>query len=222
MNILLLDGNGFIVLGADLDEVFHLADFVEFNAKTAYINLQKQGLSHRPDGPSREEIFSGFLESDHAKYQKALALQHLREDPDGIFMDIKYHFAWNVLYRMPVFKQADDVFDFTYEMFLSCSDAVRGFANLLWLAPDHVHLYIESEGDLSVEAMVEDIKAFSKKSFLEKYPDLMEKNGEMPEIWDGPISQRRSNNRNFISTIFQLQAFSCRRDRLLRESEGYP
>ncbi|MFH1490917.1 MAG: transposase [Pseudomonadota bacterium] len=36
----------------------------------------------------------------------------------------------------------------------------------------------------SVEAMVEDIKAFSRESFLEKYPELMEKSGERPEVWD--------------------------------------
>ena len=146
--------------------------------------IERQGISRRSEGPSREEIVSGFLQSDHAKYQKALALQHLKEDPDGIFMDIKYHFAWNVSRRMPVFRQADDFFDFAYDTFLSCSDAVKGFAGLHWLAPDHVHLYIESDGELSVEAMIKEVKAFSRKSFIEKYPDLMEKNGERPVIWD--------------------------------------
>jgi hypothetical protein len=63
-------------------------------------------------------------------------------------------------------------------------DAAKGFTSLLWLASDHVHIYIESDGELSVEAMIKEIKAFSRKSFLEKYPDLMEKNGERPAIWD--------------------------------------
>jgi REP element-mobilizing transposase RayT len=133
--------------------------------------------------PLREELVSGFLQSDYAKYKKALALQRLKEDPDGIFMDIRYHFAWNVTHRRPVFDQ-DDFVDFAHEVFSSCSEAVRGFAGALWIAPDHIHLYIVSDGELSVEAMVGDIKAFSRKSLLEKYPDLMEKNGGRPGVWD--------------------------------------
>lgn len=37
VNILLLEGDGFIVLGADIKEVFHLAELVETNAKTAFL-----------------------------------------------------------------------------------------------------------------------------------------------------------------------------------------
>ncbi len=140
--------------------------------------------SPRPKGPSREEMVSGFLQSDYIKYKKALALQHLKEDPDEVFMDIKYHFAWNVTQRRPVFDQADDVFDFAHEAFLSCSEAVRGFVSPLWLAPNHVHLYIVSDGELSVEVMARNIKTSSRKAFREKYPGLFEKFGKGFEVWD--------------------------------------
>ena len=61
---------------------------------------------------------------------------------------------------------------------------VRGFAYLLYLAPDHVHVYVSSDGELSIEEMVHGMKRLSNKTIMDTFPLLREKLGGSSEIWD--------------------------------------
>ena len=57
--------------------------------------------------------------------------------------------------------------------------------SLLWLAPDHVHLYVESStAEKSAETMIEEIKRYSNKALLEKFIDSNEKIDKGSELWD--------------------------------------
>lgn len=125
-----------------------------------------------------------LLRSDKIKYERALALQKLDRDPDGVFIEFKYHFAWNVIHRRPVFSPNNNIFDFVHNTFLECSKLVGGFVSLLWLAPDHVHLYVESDGENSVETMVREIKRFSNNAILGEFVDIKERLDAGNEIWD--------------------------------------
>ena len=131
-----------------------------------------------------QEFFLKYLRSDKMKYKKALALQKLNDDPDGVFMELKYHFAWNVIHRKPIFRLSSDIFDFVYDRSLKCSELVGGFVNLLWLAPDHIHLYVESDGGLSVETMVNEIKEYLKDGILSELTAIKDKLGTESIIWD--------------------------------------
>jgi len=132
----------------------------------------------------KEKFFLDLLKSDKIKYEKALALQRLARDPDGVYVQLKYHFAWNVSLRKSVFSPANDFFDFISDTFLRCSDLARGFVDLLYLAPDHIHLYAESDGELSIEEIVHRIKQFSINAILEKFPLIRDKLSGDTEIWD--------------------------------------
>ncbi len=132
----------------------------------------------------RQESFLKYLRSDKIKYKKALALQKLNHDPDGVFMELKYHFAWNVIHRKPVFRLSSDIFDFIYDRSLKCNELVRGFVNLLWPAPDHIHLYIESDGELSVDTMVQEIKEYLKNAILSELTAIKDELGTESIIWD--------------------------------------
>jgi REP element-mobilizing transposase RayT len=132
----------------------------------------------------KEKFFLDLLDSDKIKYEKALALQKLARDPDGVYMQLKYHFAWNVSLRRSVYIPADTFFDFVSDTFLRCSELAGGFVDLLYLAPDHIHLYAESDGELSIEEIVHRIKQFSNKAILEKFPLLRDKLGGNTKIWD--------------------------------------
>jgi putative transposase len=132
----------------------------------------------------KEKFFLEQLNSDKIKYERALALQRMGRDPDGIYVQLKYHFAWNVSLRRSVFSPANTFFDFVSDTFLRCSEQVGGFVDLLYLAPDHIHLYVESDGELSIEEIVYRIKQFSKDVILEKYPLITDTLGSSTEIWD--------------------------------------
>lgn len=145
---------------------------------------KKTSLNASPKEPLKTESITRFLQSDKIKYNKALALQKLNSDPEGVFIDIKYHFAWNVTHRMPIFNPDNDLSDFVNDTFLNCNELVGGFVSLLWLAPDHVHLYVDSDGESSVETMVKEIKQFSKNAILAKFIDIKGKFDKGIEIWD--------------------------------------
>jgi putative transposase len=132
----------------------------------------------------KREPFQRILDSDKIKYERELALQKLRLDPDSVILELKYHFAWNVINRMPVFGPTNKLIGFVHDTFLGCSEMVRGFVELLYLAQDHVHLYVESDGEISVEEMANKIKQSSHNAIVEEFPFIGEKLGRNNEIWD--------------------------------------
>ena len=70
-----------------------------------------------------------------------------------------------------------------YDTLLKCNDLVGGFVSLLWLAPDHVHLYVNSDGERSVETMAQEIKQYSNKAILSGFSDIKERLNGI-DLWD--------------------------------------
>ena len=132
----------------------------------------------------KKESYLRLFDSDKIKYERALALQRLGRDPDDVYALLKYHLAWNVTQRTPVFNPINNFMNFVHDTFLVCSERVGGFVDLLYLAPDHVHLYVESDGELSVEEIVQRIKRFSNNAIVEEFPPVKDKLGGDTEIWD--------------------------------------
>ena len=130
-----------------------------------------------------DEPFQRLLSSDKMKYQKALAVQKLERDPEGVFIDIRYHFALNVVYRRPIFSPPEDYLNFIGNIFFKCSDPIGGFVHLIALASEHVHLYVESDGTHSVDTMIREIKRFSNNAILSN-PGIKSKVDEGSDIWD--------------------------------------
>ena len=67
---------------------------------------------------------------------------------------------------------------------MACSKAVGGFTNLLWLAPDHIHLYVESDGEVSPDDIAQKLKRLSEASILERFPDLITSPEVETGLWD--------------------------------------
>lgn len=146
------------------------------------IGQKAEDLTEPPKEHPKREF--NLLRSDRIKYKRALALQKLSRNPDDVFMELKYHFAWNVVYRRPVFMPISDFFDFVDETFMECGDLIGGFATLLYLASDHVHLHVESDGELSVEEMVQEMKQYSSDAILTEFSELKETFDQGSDIWD--------------------------------------
>jgi len=134
--------------------------------------------------PPKRESFKELFHSDKVKYERALALQKLSRDPDSVIVQLRYHFVWNVSHRTPVFVPANAFVSFVHDTFLGCSEGAGGFVHLVYLAPDHVHVYVESDGERSVEDMVHDIKKVSAKAIQEEFSSLQGMLGEVVGLWD--------------------------------------
>jgi len=174
----------------DLNRLIQDLNDFKCHAYQPVLTIKKPSGTKTPDfsGDLRkidyQDSFLKYLRSDKIQYKKALALQKLNHDPDGVFMEIKYHFVWNVSHRKPIFRPSSNIFDFIHGRSLKCSELVRGFVNLLWLAPDHIHLYVESNGELSVETMVEKIKEYLKNAILSELTAIKDELGTESIIWD--------------------------------------
>ena len=125
-----------------------------------------------------------LLDSDKIKYQRALALQKLKLDPDDVMLEIRYHFAWNVINRIPAFTEPASSIAFISDAITTCSEAVGGFASLLWLAPDHIHLYVESDGEMSPDNMAKKLKQLSEIKIFMRFADLIAPSKLERKLWD--------------------------------------
>ena len=148
--------------------------------------VASSGQETRPE-PTAQSTgidFEKRLDSDRLKYQRALALQKLTRNPDDVMLEIKFHFAWNVIGRRPVFAEPAPMIDFIRNSIMSCSEAVGGFASLLWLASDHIHVYVESDGEVSPDNMAQKLKRLSAAAILERFPDLIPSSEGEKGLWD--------------------------------------
>jgi len=85
---------------------------------------------------------------------------------------------------MPLFVPANDFIRFVQDTFLGCSEATEGFVHLLYLGADHVHVYVESDGERSPDDMARDIKTVSAKAIIEEFPSLQDMLGNGVGLWD--------------------------------------
>ncbi len=133
------------------------------------LSLVKGGrmLSDKQKDMVLQNDLEALLNSDRLKYQRALAVQRLERDPDAVYTELKYHLAWNVAARRPIFIDSADAFDAIHNAFFTCGARVGGFAGLLWLAPDHIHVYVESDGEKSVEEIARYMKRISAEVLRE-------------------------------------------------------
>jgi len=158
-----------------------------FRQKLINVNKPLAGKASADVAPAdsfRADKIKKLLESDKAKYKKALALQRLQRDPDGVYLELKYHFVWSVMCRRPVFEKSADCFDFISDLFLTCGDMVGGYAQLLWLAPDHVHIYVVTDGRDSVETVIRKLKQHSGKAIIDQFPEVAKKISNKKRLWD--------------------------------------
>lgn len=152
-----------------------------FKVVSSEVKLEKSTDLHLNE--RKKDPYTDLLNSDRIKYQKALALQKLKRDPDTVFMQLKFHFAWNTKYRRSVFNSDENIAEAAYKFFNESSLVVNDFVSLISLAPDHVHVLVESNGELSVEELVNRIKEYTNKGLLDECPELKE-SFENNTIWD--------------------------------------
>lgn len=83
-----------------------------------------------------------------------------------------------------MFVPANDFISFVHDVFLGCSQAAGGLVQLVYLAPDHVHVYVESNGERSADEIARDIKTVSAKAIREEFSSLQDMLAGSADLWD--------------------------------------
>jgi len=150
----------------------------------------KSDDSRRPDlenefkNHAQNEDIKAYLKSDKIGYEKALFLQKLTREPDEIFISIKYHLALSTLHRKPIFDLIGEAKELIRGKFSEYSVQSGEQMSLLWLAPDHGHIHVESDGNRSVEVISEEIKRLSSTAILKQFSEIEDIAEPGDSIWD--------------------------------------
>jgi hypothetical protein len=86
--------------------------------------------------------------------------------------------------RKPVFAQPAEGLQIINDVFSTIGGLVGGSASVFWLAPDHIHIYVESDGEKSVETMVRAMKHLSAITLSKKLGNGDGGFMKGHEIWD--------------------------------------
>ena len=78
----------------------------------------------------------------------------------------------NTVHRRASFPDPKNAFKTVNDAFFDSGSLVGSFVSLLWLAPDHVHVYLESDGEKPVENLAQEIKISSESSILGRVPEM--------------------------------------------------
>jgi REP element-mobilizing transposase RayT len=89
------------------------------------------------------------------KYRLALALQQLQRNPDEIVCNLQYHLCLVTRHREQIFVDTEPYIEPIVQCFESLAVEAAGIikARLLWLAADHMHIYLEATPDYAVDRL---------------------------------------------------------------------
>jgi len=103
--------------------------------------------------------------------------------PAGGSATEKYHVVWSVRQRKAIFAASSRYVSFLHDVFLSCGRLMDGKVYLLWLAPDHLHLYLECAEWEHENEIVEDLQGLVHDALMHEFSDLRNEY-EKTMIWD--------------------------------------
>lgn len=161
-----------------------------FRPRMSLITAAGETTSGKPTSHRDESVLARQLQrlkalhADKIPYRRALAQQQLARDPDAVIIELKFHYAWNVSNRRPLFANGTNTVGCLSDILLTTSLPSVLHAGLLWLAPDHIHVYCESDGQDSPENIVGGLKHLSEQGLLAQFTDIAETLGVNGRLWD--------------------------------------
>jgi REP element-mobilizing transposase RayT len=141
----------------------------------------------RPENAEADSIIhhkTSLMDSDRLKYKGSLYLQTALKDPDVVHLDIKFHLVWNVVHRKQLFFDPAKTRDAIDEIFAACNDRIGGIARVIWLAPDHIHVFVESDGEKSVDVITKELKRQSALALTTPSGSNNLLSKKIRKIWD--------------------------------------
>ena len=118
--------------------------------------------------------------SPKEKWFRAYAVQQLSLNPDLIDFTIRYHVVLSTRQRGNVFSRehGEPMADLVRQAALSFEQTT---AHVLWLASDHLHLYIDATPDYALDEIVHAIREYLEHAMAHLIPALQHSN---QPVWE--------------------------------------
>src|SRR5215467_7033820 len=113
--------------------------------------------------------------SSKDKWFRAYAVQQLSLDPNLIAFTIRYHVVFSTKQRTNVFssEHREQIADMVRQAALPFEQTT---AHILWLASDHLHLYIDASPDYALDEIVHAIREYLEHEMVNLFPALPQSN----------------------------------------------
>jgi REP element-mobilizing transposase RayT len=131
------------------EQTFHCAAF-----RPTFSVVQHDETEASPTEEVNEDVVSM---SPKDKWFRAYAVQQLGVDPDLIYANIQYHVVFSTRQRVSVFSSAhgEQIADLVRQAALPFEQTT---VHVVWLASDHLHLYIDASPDYALDEIVHAIR----------------------------------------------------------------
>jgi REP element-mobilizing transposase RayT len=109
------------------------------------------------------------------KWFRAYAVQQLGMNPDLVDFTIRYHVVLSTRQRINVFSSnhSEQIADMVRQAALPFEQTT---AHVLWLASDHMHLYIDATPDYALDEIVHAIREYLEHATTHLFPELQHSN----------------------------------------------
>src|SRR5215510_9380669 len=114
------------------------------------------------------------------KWFRAYAVQQLSLHPDLIAFTIRYHVVFSTRQRVNVFSRehGEQIADLVRQAAVPFEHTT---AHLLWLASDHLHLYIDASPEYALDEIVHAIREYLEHEMANLFPALPPSN---KPVWE--------------------------------------
>lgn len=96
----------------------------------------------------------------------------------------RFHVVWAVKERTPLFTNSRRYLSYLHDAFLTCGTLMTGKTVLLWLAPDHLHFYLEIPDIETVGEIVEDLQGIIQDALIEKFVEVHDIAPDNSLLWE--------------------------------------
>jgi REP element-mobilizing transposase RayT len=130
--------------------------------------------------PTEEGSEDTVSMSPKDKWFRAYAVQQLSLNPDLIAFTIRYHVVLSTSQRVQCFssEHSEPMADLVRQAALPFEQTT---AHVLWLASDHLHLYIDASPEYALDEIVHAIRAHLEHAMMHLFPALQPSN---QPVWE--------------------------------------
>jgi REP element-mobilizing transposase RayT len=151
-------------------------DSFECDAFKPKLSLTQKG--EKTDLDSIQEFDKN--KSQREKWIASYILQQHKLNPDQIQFKLKYHLELITKNRISLFL--DMYFQSFSEIFDRAAKSFPGTdVDIMWLASDHLHLYLDSTPDYAIDEIIQSVIKKSEFEIFNRFPDLQK---ETKKVWN--------------------------------------
>ncbi len=137
------------------------------------LTLANQGISKRSEQKDVNDDSSTINISNRTKWFMTYAKQQMQFNPEQEFYSLKYHICLITRKREKIFSDPKRFVRNISDIFKNVESVFNDTKiDLLWLAEDHIHLYIDSNPDYSLDELAFKIMELSEIDIIEGFLQL--------------------------------------------------